>query len=127
MQITLVQTQIEQAIEAFVRSKVNLADGQGLNIDLMATRGDAGYTCNINIVDSQEILCPAPLNITETVKEAQEPVAPQAETEITEDSPNSPPPTPTAKKKSIFAGLEKPVNKKTDKPKDLPEADNEAA
>lgn len=140
MQITLVQAQIEEAIRQFVGSRLNLQIGETLHLDLRATRGDDGYTCvvtvntnpNINTNINANILYPASrsLNITENVENArieeetgdqpesqpEGPLDPEPEAAVQEDAQTA---EPTTKKKSIFAGLEKPVNTSN--------ADNEAA
>lgn len=138
MQITLVQTQIEEAIRQFVGSRLNLQIGETLDLDLRATRGDDGYTCvvtintiaTVNTSTNTPYTSTRPLNITESVENARideavdaEPV--QESAPESEDEPEAIAQTeaqvtePATKKKSIFAGLEKPTNTSN--------ADNEAA
>lgn len=50
MQITLVQTEIEQAIRAYVHSQVSVKEGNEITIELKATRGDAGMQAVIDIL-----------------------------------------------------------------------------
>ena len=50
MQITIVQTEIEQAIENYVKSMISVNDDQKISIDLKATRGDTGMQAFIDIV-----------------------------------------------------------------------------
>lgn len=132
MQITLVQTQIEEAIRQFVGSRLNLQIGETLDLDLRATRGDDGYTCvvTVNTNNSTPYTNVRPLNITENVENARIEEEPDAEP-VQESAPElegEPEATaeaedrvvePVTKKKSIFAGLEKPTNSSN--------ADNEAA
>lgn len=51
MQIIIAQLEIEQAIQEFIGRKIKIADDQRIDIDLKATRGDAGYQAFIDIVD----------------------------------------------------------------------------
>jgi hypothetical protein len=61
MQITLVQSEIEEGIRLFVMRKLTINSGQRIDIDLKATRGDEGYTAMIDIVDdSASAQAPAP-------------------------------------------------------------------
>ncbi len=50
MQIILTQMEIEQAITEYVHSQINIKDNMQIDIKLAATRGDGGFTANINIV-----------------------------------------------------------------------------
>lgn len=54
MIITIVQSEIENAIEAYLASKIKIADNQSFKIELLATRGSQGITANIEICDSSE-------------------------------------------------------------------------
>lgn len=51
MQIILIQAEIEVAIRNYVNSKVKIAAGQDIRIDLSASRGPEGFRANIDIVD----------------------------------------------------------------------------
>ena len=77
MIITIKQNQIEQAITNYVNSKMVIAEGQRLDIDLQATRGPDGYTAVIEVVDadapqtvSAEVEAPQ-TTIRETVRAAR--------------------------------------------------------
>lgn len=59
MQITLNQDEIIHAIKSYVCSQINVAEGQDIEIDLKATRGETGFTAVLNIV-------PAKLNTVST-------------------------------------------------------------
>lgn len=49
MQITIVQTEIESAIIAHIKSQVAIRDDQEITVDLRATRGAEGYQAVIDI------------------------------------------------------------------------------
>lgn len=49
MKITIVQSEIEQAITNYINEQVNVRPGQKIEIDLAATRGSQGFTAEINI------------------------------------------------------------------------------
>lgn len=51
MKITLTQDEIEESIRQYVGAQLHVRDGKRIEIDLRATRGDAGYTAEIEIVD----------------------------------------------------------------------------
>ncbi len=53
MQIILIQAEIEVAIRNYVNSKVKIAAGQDIRIDLSASRGPEGFRANIDIVDAE--------------------------------------------------------------------------
>lgn len=95
MQIILIQAEIEVAIRNYVNSKVKIAAGQDIRIDLSASRGPEGFRANIDIVDA---LVPV---------EAYSPCATTTaapKTAAVEDA--GPAPTPTPKKKAAPAQLE---------------------
>lgn len=49
MRITIVQSEIEEAITDYIKRQVNLKDDQTIKIDLKATRGEEGYMAEIAI------------------------------------------------------------------------------
>jgi len=49
MQITLIQEEIESAIDSFVRNALGLNNTQTMTVDLKAGRGEHGYTAMIDI------------------------------------------------------------------------------
>lgn len=49
MQIILTQEEIEEAIEAHVRSQIVIAENQKVSIDLKSTRGETGFTAILDI------------------------------------------------------------------------------
>ena len=53
MQIILIQAEIEVAIRNYVNSKVKIAAGQDIRIELSASRGPEGFRANIDIVDAE--------------------------------------------------------------------------
>lgn len=50
MQITLNQDEIMNALENYVRSQINLAENQKIDIDLKAGRGENGFSATLDIV-----------------------------------------------------------------------------
>lgn len=52
MQLTLVQTEIEEALRQYVTNQVAVKDGKRIDITLRATRGADGYQAIIDIVSS---------------------------------------------------------------------------
>ena len=49
MRITLVQSEIEEALTAYLRGKIVITEGQHLNIEFKATRGEEGYLAEIEL------------------------------------------------------------------------------
>lgn len=136
MQITIVQTEIEQAIENYVKSMISVNDDQKISIDLKATRGDTGMQAFIDIVPrTKKVLTSstagsagttAPVvkadpkpevkeEVQETAAEQTEEVEQQAEAparkgvEIEVDEEGNPV-KPAGAPKSLFGNLKKPVN-----------------
>ena len=94
MQIVLIQAEIEKAIRNYVNSIVKVAEGVDIVIDLKSTRGDTGFTANIDLVETgvERTAAPAPTP-TPTPKAA----AAKAITESSDDL------AAAAKKKSDMA------------------------
>ena len=55
MQITLNQAEINEAISAYVVTRVNGIDDRSITIDLRATRGEDGYTASLDVQSSPAI------------------------------------------------------------------------
>ncbi|QWY83516.1 holliday junction resolvase RusA-like protein [Rhizobium phage RHph_X2_28B] len=53
MQITIVQSEIEAAITAYIKSQITVNENMDVNIELRATRGAEGFQAVIDIVPSQ--------------------------------------------------------------------------
>ena len=70
MQVTLVQTQIEQAIADYISARMPGATRDDMKIDLRATRGDEGYTAVVN-VDPEHISVTKPA-ISTAMRQANE-------------------------------------------------------
>lgn len=49
MQITVVQSEIEEALRRYIGSQLTVAQGMQMNIDLRAGRGTDGFTATIDI------------------------------------------------------------------------------
>ena len=88
MQIVLIQAEIEKAIRNYVNSIVKVAEGVDIVIDLKSTRGDTGFTANIDLVET---------GIERTVVPAPKATAAKANTESSDDL------AAVAKKKSDIA------------------------
>jgi len=54
MQITLNERELLSAIEDYVRSRINIAPSQRLEIDLKAGRGDNGFSAILDISRSAD-------------------------------------------------------------------------
>lgn len=50
MRISLVQAEIEEALKAYISEQMTIADGMDFKIALAATRGEQGFTAEIDIV-----------------------------------------------------------------------------
>ena len=53
--ITIDQEEIETAIQNHVRSKVSIAEGQHVSIEMKAGRGENGFSATISIGDTQSV------------------------------------------------------------------------
>jgi hypothetical protein len=60
MRITLVQTEIEEALTEYLLKQINISDGQKIEIDLKATRGEEGYLAEISVHSAKNGLDVAP-------------------------------------------------------------------
>lgn len=103
MQIVLIQAEIEKAIRNYVNSIVKVAEGVDIVIDLKSTRGDTGFTANIDLVESgvERTAAPAP-----TPTPAPKAAAAKAITESSDDlavAAKAKATEPGAKKKSEAA------------------------
>lgn len=105
MQIILIQAEIEVAIRNYVNSKVKIAAGQDIRIDLSASRGPEGFRANIDIVDA------------EVPVEAYSPrAATTAAPKIAAVEADEPTPAPTPKKKAAPAQFEPDVEEPASTP-----------
>ena len=100
MQIILIQAEIEVAIRNYVNSKVKIAAGQDIRIDLSASRGPEGFRANIDIVDAE-------VPVEAYSPRAATTAAPK--TAVVEAEEPTPTPAPTPKKKAAPAQLEAEV------------------
>lgn len=137
MQITLIQSEIEQALKNYINDIMSVKDGMEIEIQLKATRGEEGTTAIIDIVPqkpkaarggrtSGEVpakaepvkaaAAPAKAEpnqaVAESVAEAEaddaEQVAEQAQEPAQAEAEQAP--AEEAPRKSLFAGLSKPQN-----------------
>lgn len=96
MQITLIQSEIEQALTDYIHSQINVKEGQKITIELKATRGAEGTTAVIDIVaekpaaKAEPVVKPQVLTNTPTKPAAKaEPkpeVKPDPKPEVVEDN-----------------------------------------
>lgn len=140
MRITLVRSEIHQALVDYVKSQINIKEGQSFSIDLVGS--EEGFTANVNIEPVKKGSDPAPF-VTDSVKQSAESVtkagadvqaanmtemtalpvsAPEPAVEASKEdifktpavnifpTEGSSTPTPVANPKSLFADLEKPKN-----------------
>lgn len=91
MQITLNQDEILSALETYVRSKINVAPNQDIEIDLKAGRGENGFTATLEIVPSKS-----------------------KTTRSTSSSPTSPAAEPEAPAKPVFSKAAETVTESSD-------------
>lgn len=71
MQITLVQSEIEQALRTYVNNLINIKEGTQINIDLSAGRGADGFKATIDIVQLGDVVAP----VVQTQKAETKPAA----------------------------------------------------
>ena len=139
MQITLIQSEIEQALKNYINDIMSVKDGMEIEIQLKATRGEEGTTAIIDIVpqkpkaarggrSSGEVpakaepvkaaAAPAKAEpVAESVAEAEADDAEQVAEQAQEPEVQEPAsveveqaPAEEAPRKSLFAGLSKPQN-----------------
>lgn len=116
MQIVLIQAEIEKAIRNYVNSVVKVAEGVDIVIDLKSTRGDTGFTANIDLVEAGAERAPALVN-------APKAAAPKVITESSDDLvAKAKAAEAEAKKKSdMAAAAEQAAPKKEQEPGRVPE------
>lgn len=140
MQIIIVQAEIEEAIRNHIQNLISIKDGMKIEIDLRATRGDAGFVANIDILPEGGKRATAPATRAAAPVPTPAPAAKPAPvaatvTAVAEPEVQSPPPPPEGVEetavgepspapveetvaaapapspaKSLFANLKKPVN-----------------
>jgi len=81
MKITINQAEIESAITAYIMSQVSIRPDQKISIDLKATRGTEGYSAEIDIQSTNEVVALAAssfhsLNLGEQIVAARQEQAP---------------------------------------------------
>lgn len=79
MQITLIQSEIEQALKNYINEQVNVKEGMEITIAFKATRGDEGNTAIIDIVPSAEKVVAVAAPATPTSRAKVTPVVKAAE------------------------------------------------
>ena len=73
MQITLIESEIKQALLNYIHSQINIKDGMQVTIDLKATRGDQGTTAIIDIVAAETVAAVVVEPVVEEVVEQPKP------------------------------------------------------
>lgn len=105
MQITLNHEEILTALDTYVRSQINIADNQEIEIDMKAGRGDNGYSATLDIVQSKS---KAPAKPKPVYRSAEKPVQAEPEEVTSEEVAEATPEevkvdeAPKASKTSIF-------------------------
>ena len=84
MQITLVQSEIEQALTNHINGLINIKEGMEVKIDLSAGRGADGFKATIDIVPLVEVVQPAVV-----VKATKSETKPAAEEKQTKSDPKA--------------------------------------
>ena len=127
MQITIVQAEIEQAITDFIHRQINVREGMLIQIDLKATRGDAGFQAVIDIVDPNTALTstPIPTHKQDRVEpESAQPIAVPAQEPSPVVGPEGEPEPARVRTRVVRAvrqaPVEKSVEKSTEKPLEKP-------
>ena len=127
MQITIVQAEIEQAITDFIHRQINVREGMLIQIDLKATRGDAGFQAVIDIVDPNTALAstPIPAHKQDRVEpEPAQPITVPAQEPSPVVSPEGEPEPARVRTRVVRAvrqaPVEKSVEKSTEKPLEKP-------
>jgi hypothetical protein len=69
MQITLSQSEIEEALTDYVMSQVNIKAGMKVYVDLTATHGADGFTAIINIISPNKVIASMQVVDIPTVQE----------------------------------------------------------
>ena len=127
MQITIVQAEIEQAITDFIHRQINVREGMLIQIDLKATRGDAGFQAVIDIVDPNTALAstPIPAHKQDRIEpESAQPIAVPAQEPSPVVGPEGEPEPARVRTRVVRAvrqaPVEKSVEKSTEKPLEKP-------
>lgn len=123
MQIILTQDEIFQALENYVYSQINVAEGQSIDIDMKAGRGDNGFTATLDIRATTAAPKPKPVVATTTSEPSEEentstPVVVEEEVKAEIVEKAKPAPKPVSKPKPVaranpFAELT-PVEEETE-------------
>lgn len=121
MRITITEAEIKTAITDYIAGQGFNLSGKTVEIDLKATRGDAGYTADIDIETARDeskapVTAPSrpvPADAPKTqqkVSVEEKPAAEAPDEDKTETADEDE--APTEKPKSLFGGMKKPVNSK---------------
>lgn len=111
MQITIVQTEIEQAIQEYIKSHVNIRDGHIITVDLTATRGEAGFKAVIDITNDAVIHSAVP---TEPIKRTPDVALLSHNAEVQQVVSLPQPKTATEMRQALEAQYEEEAKKETE-------------
>lgn len=120
MQVTLVQSEIEQALREFINSQINIKDGMEIVIVLKATRGDEGTTAIIDIVKPEPVA--DVVKATAVTSEPKARTVTAAKSEVVKETPTK----AAAVEKATPVVTEEPVQEAQQQDQ-LPDTDSDAA
>ncbi|MDR5839311.1 hypothetical protein [Caballeronia sp. LZ034LL] len=100
MKIQIVQAEIEEAIRNYIGEQISIKEGMKIEIDLRSTRGDAGFTADIDITPAGK---PTPPSGTSSTKPT---TAPATESTKKEDPAPKGDPDPKAQAEDLNQGNE---------------------
>lgn len=101
MKITIVQTEIEEAIHQYLNEMVRLPEGKKIQLDILATRGSNGITAEINFVDAEESAKEEEPVVQ--VQPEEQPASPMIQSEIAQAKQEE----TEVPKQSMFGGIKK--------------------
>lgn len=120
MQIVLIQAEIEKAIRNYVNSIIKVAEGVDIVIDLKSTRGDAGFTANIDLVEAGADHAPTPPSAP-IPRAATPKVTPESSDDLAAAAKAKAAEAEAKKKSDMAAAAEQAALKKEQEPGRVPE------
>lgn len=114
MQVTIVESEIKEAIRLYLKNNIGLSEEKKINIDFTATRGNEGLKASIDILsDDAHVKSPAEIWADQVVEAVMKPKKEKAEEALSlvkepviEPMNNNKEATYVAKpSKSLFANL----------------------
>lgn len=97
MQVTIVESEIKEAIRLYLKNNIGLSEEKKINIDFTATRGNEGLKASIDILNGSDepVKTPAEVWADQVVEAAMKPKE-EEPVQVKE---------PDGSKKSLFANL----------------------